>query len=154
MAGARQKRAFDRLEVEHENLRAAIGWSLEQQEAETAAQISAAIRLFWLLRGYMSEGRSWLERALAGFSTRSAVRAKALNAAAIPASLQDDYKRARALAEEGLALSRELGDRKQTGYALYILGRLARIEESYPAAVALLEESVALFRELQPPDIG
>lgn len=152
MAGARQKRAFDRLEVEHENLRAAIGWSLEQQEAETAAQIGAAIRLFWLLRGYMSEGRSFLERALAGFSARNALRAKALNAAAILASLQDDYKPARALAEEGLALSRELDERQQTGNALYILGRLARIEGNYAAAVTFLEESLALFRELQQND--
>jgi tetratricopeptide (TPR) repeat protein len=152
MAGARQKRAFDRLEAEHDNLRAAIGWSLEHQEAETAARIGAAIRLFWLLRGYMSEGRSFLERALAGFSARNAVRAKALNAAAILASLQDDYKTARTLAEESLELSRELGERQQTGYALYILGRLARIEGSYTAAVTFLEESLALFRELRQND--
>src|SRR6516162_2592104 len=85
---ARQKSVLDRLEAEHDNLRAALGWSLEQQEAETAAQIGASIRLFWLLRGYMSEGRSWLERALSGISAKNAVRAKALNAAATLASLQ------------------------------------------------------------------
>lgn len=152
MAGAQQKRAFDRLEAEHENLRAAIGWSLEQHEAEAAAQIGVAIRLFWLLRGYMSEGRSWLGRALAGFSARNAVRAKALNAAAILASLQDDYTPARALAEESLELSRALAERQQTGYALYILGRLARIAGSYAAAVTFLEESLALFRELHQRD--
>src|SRR5215510_1360233 len=111
---ARQKSVFDRLEAEHDNLRAALGWSLEQQEAETAAQIGAAISRFWLLRGHMSEGRRWLERALSGFSDRNAVRAKALNAAAILASLQDDNTTARTLAEESLELSSELVERKQT----------------------------------------
>ena len=149
---ARQKSVFDRLEAEHENLRAALGWSLEQQEAETAAQIGAAISRFWLLRGYMSEGRSFLERALAGFSEKNAVRVKALNVAAMLASLQDDNNTARTLVEESLELSRALAERKQTGYALYILGRLARIEGNYAEAVTFLEESLALFRELTLKD--
>jgi predicted ATPase/DNA-binding CsgD family transcriptional regulator len=149
---ARQESVFDRLEVEHENLRGALGWSLEQQEAETAAQIGAAISRFWLLRGYMSEGRRWLERALSGFSAKNAVRVKALNIAAMLASLQDDNKTARTLVEESLELSRELADRKQTGYALYTLGRLARVEGNYAGAVTFLEESLALFRELGRKD--
>jgi DNA-binding CsgD family transcriptional regulator/tetratricopeptide (TPR) repeat protein len=133
----------------------ALGWSLEHQEAETAAQMGAAIRLFWLLRGYMSEGRRFLERALAGFSAKNAVRAKALNAAAILASLQDDYRTAGTLAEESLAVSREVADSKQTGYALYILGRLARLAGSYADAMTSYEESLALFRALgEPQDIA
>ena len=149
---ARQRDVFDRLEVEHENLRAALGWSLAQQEAETAARIGAGIFRFWLLRGYMSEGRRWLERALSGFSEKNAVRANALNAAAILASLQDDNTTARTLAEQCLELSRELADRKQTGYALYTLGRLARIEGNYARAARLFEESLSLFRELGQKD--
>jgi non-specific serine/threonine protein kinase len=149
---AQQERVFDRLEAEHENLRGALGWSLEQQEAEPAAQMGAAIWRYWLLRGHMSEGRSFLERALAGFSAQNTVRAKALNVAAILASLQDDYATARTLAEESLALSRQLAERQQTGYALYILGRLARIEGNYTGAVAFLEESLLLFRELGQQD--
>lgn len=145
---AQQQKVFDRLEAEHDNLRAALGWSLEQQEAETAVQISAAIGRFWLLRGHMSEGRRWLERALSGFSEKNALRAKALNVAAILASLQDDYKAARTQVDESLALSRELGEKKQTGYALYILGRLSRVEGNYVGAVNYFEESLALFRQL------
>ena len=152
---ARQQSVFDRLEAEHDNLRVAIGWSLEQQEAETAAQIGAAIHRFWLFRGYMSEGRSFLERALSGFSAKNAVRAKALNVAATLASLQDDYQTARTLVEESLEVSRELAESKQAGYALYILGRLARIEGNYAGAVTYFEESLALFRELgQKHDIA
>jgi len=152
---ARQESVFERLEAEHENLRVAIGWSLEHQEAETAAQICAAIHRFWLLRGYMSEGRSFLERALSGFSEKNAVRAQALNVAAILASLQDDYQTARTLAEESLQLSREQALSKQTGYALYILGRLSRMEGNYAGAVTFFEESLALFRALgQQHDIA
>ena len=145
---AQQGSAFDQLEVEHDNLRVALGWSLEQDEAQAAAQISAAIWRFWHLRGHLSEGRRWLALALSGFSERNAVRAKALNVAAILASLQDDYKAARTLVEESLTLSRELGDGKQTGYALYILGRLSRIEGNYADAVTFFEESLSLFRDL------
>jgi non-specific serine/threonine protein kinase len=148
MLEAQQEQVFDRLEAEHENLRGALGWSLEQQEAETAAQMGSAIWRFWLLRGHMSEGRNVLERALAGFSEQNTVRAKALNVAAIMASLQDDYATARRLAQESLALSRQLAERKQTGYALYILGRLARIDGNYIGAATFFEESLLLFREL------
>jgi non-specific serine/threonine protein kinase len=152
---ARQTSVFDRLEAEHENVRAALGWSLEHQDAETAAQIGAAIFRFWLLRGYLSEGRRWLERALSGFSEKNAVRAKALNVAAILASLQDDYKTASMLAEESLELGRELAERKQTGYALYTLGRLARIEGKYERAAKFFGESLSIFRELgQKHDIA
>jgi predicted ATPase/DNA-binding CsgD family transcriptional regulator len=149
---AQQESVFNRLEAEHDNLRVALGWSLEHQQAETAAQIGAAIWRFWLLRGYMSEGRSFLERALSGLSDKNAVRAKTLNVAAIMASLQDDAPTARTLVEESLALSRQLAERKQTGYALYILGRLARIEGDYAGAVTFFEESLSLFCELGHKD--
>ncbi len=145
---AQQEIWFERLEAEHDNLRGALGWSLEQQEAGMAAQIGGAIWRFWLLRGHMSEGRSFLDRALAAYSEKNAVRAKALNVAAVLASLQDDYPAAKALAKESLALSRELAERRQTGYALYVLGRLARIEGNYTDAVTFFEESLSLFREL------
>lgn len=152
MKEAQQERVFDCLAAEHENLRAALGWSLEQQEAETAAQIGAAIWRYWLLRGHMGEGRSFLERALAGLSEQNTVRAKTLNVAAILASLQDDYTTARTLAEESLALSRQLAEKKQTSHALYILGRLARIEGNYTEAVTFYEESLLLVRELGQQD--
>jgi DNA-binding CsgD family transcriptional regulator/tetratricopeptide (TPR) repeat protein len=100
----------------------------------------------------MSEGRRWLERALSGFADRNATRVKALNVAAILASLQDDNKTARILVEESLELGRELGDTKQTGYALYTLARLARVEGHYARAVTFLEESLSLFRELGQKD--
>jgi len=152
---ARQGSWFERLEAEHENLRAALGWSLDQQEAETAARIGAGIFRFWLVRGYISEGRRFLERALSGFSAKNAVRAQALNMAVVLTIQQDDSKRAKTLAEESLELCRELAERKETGYALNTLGWLARTEGDYAGAVTFFEESLALFRELgQKHDIA
>ncbi|MFL5590073.1 MAG: tetratricopeptide repeat protein [Ktedonobacteraceae bacterium] len=152
---ARQGSWFERLEAEHENLRVALGWSLDQQEAETAARIGAGIFRFWLLRGYISEGRLWMERALSGFSEKNAVRAQALNVAVVLTIQQDDSKRAKTLAEESLDLCRELADRKETGYALNTLGWLAHNEGDYAGAVTFFEESLALFRELgQKHDIA
>ncbi|HKG24217.1 MAG TPA: hypothetical protein VKB09_01145, partial [Thermomicrobiales bacterium] len=63
--GPDQSRWFERLQHEHPNLRAALAWSIEQQDGETCLALAAAIWPFWFTRGYLSEGRSWLERALA-----------------------------------------------------------------------------------------
>jgi len=147
--GARQGIWFDRLEVVHDNLRAALGWSLESGEAEKAARISVALWRFWLVRGYMSEGRRWLERALAGESEQTSVRARALHAAGELARHQDDYHRAKTLLEESLDVCREFADRQGAGYALYSLGLLAHNEGDYEGAVTFFEESLQLFREVE-----
>src|SRR2546423_2491944 len=148
---ARQGSWFERLEAGHEDPRVALGWSLDQQEAETAARIGAGIFRFWLLRGYISGGRLWMGRALSGFSEKNAVRAQALNVAVVLAIQQDDSKRAKTLAEESLDLCRELADRKETGYALNTLGWLAHNEGDYAGAVTFFEESLAISRERGDP---
>ena len=56
---------LDRLEREHDNLRAALGWALERGEAETGLQLVAAVFRFWMVRGHLREGRAWVERLLA-----------------------------------------------------------------------------------------
>src|SRR6266566_3713416 len=148
---ARQGSWFERLEAEHENLRVALGWSLDQQEAETAARIGAGIFRFWLLRGYISEGRLWMERALSGFSEKNAVRAQALNVAVVLTIQQDDSKRAKMLAEElceeSLAIRRGLVDKGGIAHTLTILGRIALIQGDVERAPACYQESLALRQE-------
>lgn len=56
---------WERIEDEHDNLRAALRWALETGEAETALRLVAALWQFWLARGYLREGRRWLDEALA-----------------------------------------------------------------------------------------
>src|SRR5947208_13098764 len=79
---------------------------------------------------------------------RSAVRAKALIGAGRIATLQDDFIRAEALCREGLALYRELGDRRGSATSLSSLGYAALMRSTYAEARVLLEEALALFREM------
>ena len=66
--GLQQTEWFRRVELEHDNIRTALAWSLEQAEAEPGPRIDAAIWHFWLFRGYLTEGRNVLERILQHFS--------------------------------------------------------------------------------------
>src|SRR6266480_4279686 len=102
IGGARQAAWLERLEREHDNLRAALQWSLEQAEneeatddersMETALRLGGALREFWRIHGYISEGRNFLERALeASGGIEASVQAKALIAAANLAFIQSDY---------------------------------------------------------------
>src|SRR5258708_23541618 len=109
LAGPEQATWLDRLEREHENLRMALECSRERGEAEhdmeKALRFGGVLRRFWLVHGHLSEGRSFLERALAGSEgVRTPARAKALNAAANIALNQGEVDRAEILAEEALTL--------------------------------------------------
>jgi predicted ATPase/DNA-binding CsgD family transcriptional regulator len=148
---------FERLEREHDNLRAALSWFLEQgsdtQRSELALRLSGALSQFWFIRGYVSEGQYWLERTLdESRGVRSTVRAKALTGAGGLATLQDDFGYAEALCGEGLALYREQGDRRGSATALSIWGYATLMRSNYATALALEEEALALFREVG--DIG
>src|SRR5205823_1049246 len=102
------------LEREHDNLRAAMRWSLEWgeagQDAEMALRFGAALRRFWVVHGNISEGRAFLERALvASKGAEAAVRAKGLATAASLAVYQNDMDRAEASCQESLVQSRACG---------------------------------------------
>jgi tetratricopeptide (TPR) repeat protein len=153
LSGPEQVIWFERLEREHDNLRAALSWFLEQrsdgQSKELALRLSGALSRFWDIRGYISEGRHWLEQTLdESRGTRSAVRAKALIGAGALATMQDDFSQAEGLCGEGLALYRELGDRQGSATALCALGYAAMMRSNYAQARTLLEEALVLFREV------
>jgi predicted ATPase/DNA-binding CsgD family transcriptional regulator len=140
---------FDRLDAEHDNMRAALFWTLEHQEAELALRLSGALRWFWRARGYFGEGRSWLERALSEEGRTSAeARAKALDGVGWLASEQRDIDKVQAAAEEGLKLSDEAGI---GGVILAsfknLLGEAAWRRGDYERAAELVEEGLVLHRE-------
>ena len=149
---------LDRLEREYDNFCAALHWFLEQGNVEgidaghtieMALRLGAALERFWVVRGYRSEGRNFLERGLAASrGVAPPVRAKALIAAARLAFSQSDYERGETLAWEGLALFRELGDMRGTALALDRLGMAAWRRADFAAARPLMEEDLALFRRL------
>ena len=149
LTGARQREWLDRLEIEHDNLRAALGWALNQSIPEMAARLASSVWRFWYIRGYLSEGRRWLEQAL---SKRSALpvslKAKALNGAGALAWAQADYARATALLTESLSAYREVGDKRGIAGALNGLGVVAMAQGEYARAETYYEESLALQREI------
>jgi predicted ATPase/DNA-binding CsgD family transcriptional regulator len=149
LTSGEQRLWLDRLEAEHDNLRAALRWSLEQGESAMALRLGGALWPFWHVRGYLSEGRRWLEDALAGGGSASAsVRAKALNGAGTLAHYQSDYGRAAELCGKSLQLSRQLEDKKGIASALNGLALVARSGERYAAARGMYEEAREMFREL------
>ena len=140
---------LDRLEIEHDNLRAALRWATGRGEAEIALRLGAALSRFWQVHAHLTEGLKWLERALAWTSDASSTtRARALDAAGHLARDRADYDRAWALYEESLGLRRELDDRRGTALTLNNLGVVAQLRGDYDRAVALHEESLTLFRTL------
>jgi len=163
LRGPEQLAWLDRWEKEHDNLRAALEWSLsgkltkdeisleaKQQAAQGSLRLAGDLYWFWKRRDHWSEGRDWLKRALAQSADLpdTAERAKALNAIALLASEQADTKPARQLAEENLALSRELGDSYSIARALNCLGFVLWKQKDYAAALSYCQEGLALFREI------
>ena len=144
---------LERLEREHENLRAALGWALEGERAEMALRLSTALERFWVIRGHRNEGLAFLERALAGSAdVATDVRAKALLAAARLAFVHRNYNRGEVLAQESLALFRELGDGWGIALSLDRLGMAAWRQGDFAAAGGLMEEALALFRAIDDQD--
>jgi predicted ATPase/DNA-binding CsgD family transcriptional regulator len=158
LGGPQQAAWLDRLEREHDNLRAALSWTVEQGETqksvEMALRLGGALRLFWWGRGHWSEGRTFLERALAAGGSLPdpridpSVRAKALMAAANLAFVQSDYEQTEVLCKESLALYRELGDHHGIAFSLYRLGNVAWVRGNTAEARSLTEEALAIFKEV------
>jgi predicted ATPase len=123
------------LERDHDNLYAALHWLIECKEVEAALRLAGALRQFWFLHGFLNEGRSFLDRAIAAsredyISVSPLVRAKALYTASWLSFWQIDHEPARLLAEESLSLSRHVGDKQGAAGALRFLGT---IENSFAA---------------------
>jgi predicted ATPase/DNA-binding CsgD family transcriptional regulator len=171
LVSAEQLAWLDRLEREHTNLRAAMRWLLEQaghagtggveqsigDGKEMALRLAGALWFFWPIRGHFSEGRIFLEYALAaGEGVATTVRAKALYGAMALAFLQGDYSHAEVCGEESLKLHRELAVQYpqeatfKLGLAamLHGLGYLALLKGDYATVHALCEESLPLLKQV------
>ena len=147
LQGAEAAAWLARLDAEHDNVRAALTWAGEAGAAELELRMVAALEYFWRLRGHLSEGWRWLEAALLRRGgAPPAVRAKALNVAAIVAHRQGEPELAKAYLEEALALYRDLDDERGVARMLSNLGGVAALEGDLERATALFEETLPLFR--------
>jgi hypothetical protein len=141
-------RCLERLEAEHDNLRAALRWTTNTAgEAQTGLRLSGALLWFWFHRGYWREGRGWFRETLAGATTPTAERAKALYGAGSLAWTAGDHAAARPLLEESAALWRKLGDGRGLAHSLGFLSMEVLGRGEPAAARSLSEESVAILRE-------
>ena len=149
LEGTQQAEWLQRLAVEHDNLRSALGWAASSSDGAALLPLTTSLGRFWEVRGHLSEGRRWLETALEAWSAESAaLRARAHRWAGVLAQRQGDHHAARRHFEAGLELSRDAGDRKGTASALHSLGNLEGLQGRLDAAIALYEESLAIGREL------
>jgi predicted ATPase len=153
LVGAEQSSWADQLERDHKNIRAAMQWLLDQHEIEKTLRLATALQQFWLHRGYLSEGRRFLEQALdAGrldlVSISPQVQASALYAAGYLAYWQNDPGQAIVLLEESERLSRQLQDKRGIARSLTYLGAITHNRGEVVAAITMLEEALRLCKEV------
>jgi predicted ATPase/class 3 adenylate cyclase len=150
LMGADQVAWLQRLDAEHENLRAVLQWSVMEPLSGAGLAMCGALVRFWVTRGHLTEGREWCARALAlaGSEEQTLERAKVFGTAGELAYRQSAYPASRALHEESLAISRKLGDRRGIASSLNYLGSVAAAQGDYTSSQALYEESLALWRQL------
>ncbi|HLK74118.1 MAG TPA: LuxR C-terminal-related transcriptional regulator [Streptosporangiaceae bacterium] len=136
---------LDRLEAEHQNVRAALDW-YARHEPRDALRLAAAMSRFWGVRGHFTEGRQRLTTLLGLAGDATSIRVKALNGAASLAIDQGDYRCAGDLLGESIRLSQELGYRRGEAMALTYLarsliagGRPAEAEPHVDRALRLLD---------------
>ncbi|HEU4323655.1 MAG TPA: BTAD domain-containing putative transcriptional regulator [Roseiflexaceae bacterium] len=154
LGGPQQRDWLERLEREHDNLRAALDWMVQSGDAVAALRLAGRLGRFWLLRGHFAEGRRWLGAALAVPPGPSPVaeegrwRGLALYSAGVLAHTQGDYAEARARFLDNLALRRASGDRRGLAVALNSLGGIAVTEGDDAAAARYFGEALLLHQEL------
>ena len=154
LEGRDQATWLDLLELEHDNLRAALNWGTVGNDVGGALCLAAALWRFWEVRGYLTEGRRWLERLLAvPADVHPSLRAKALNSAGVLAQRQSDYEAARLLYEASLSIREELQDQRGMAAALHGLGNLAGLRGDHCRGEALFDQSLAIGRTVDEPVI-
>jgi predicted ATPase/DNA-binding CsgD family transcriptional regulator len=159
LKGPNQAVWIERLEQEHNDLRTALEWALEDVSGEQAAErgnialrLSAALWPFWSMRGHYSEARTFLERTIPRSDEASvSLRVKVLQAGANVTHYYCDYTRATGMAELCLALYQELGNIRGISDCLGLLADCAMLTGMMINAIELAEERVRLIRQVGEP---
>jgi predicted ATPase/DNA-binding SARP family transcriptional activator len=157
LQGAEQATWLKKLNTEHDNLRAALAWSLEGGDAEMGLRLAATLGEFWFMRGQLfGEGIEWLERVLSGVEAMepTRARARAFRRLGMLTELQGNHAAARSAFEQSLVLYRELGDKEGIAASLNYLGETVATQGDevaarplFAAARSVYEESLASLRQ-------
>jgi predicted ATPase/class 3 adenylate cyclase len=149
--GPHRREWLDRLEIDHDNFRAALDWCLDSGHTRLAMRLAGVFWRFWQMRGHIHEGRARLVRVLGMPNSHDFPheRLMALEAAGGLAYWQADMDVAQGFYDECLQLTRQVGDKRAIANAIY--------NDAFPMSVSrstisrareLLEEALALFREV------
>jgi non-specific serine/threonine protein kinase len=150
LRGPEEQKWLERLEVEHQNIRAAIDW-YQQHEPGDALRLAAAMSGFWGVRGHFTEGRRRLKALLDRHGDGTPTRVKALNGAASLAIDQGDHQEARELLDKSIRLAQELGYRRGEATALVFLGRNLVASESPAEAGPHIDRALQLLEGRHDP---
>ncbi|MEA2622535.1 MAG: hypothetical protein QOH61_1445 [Chloroflexota bacterium] len=156
LTGADSRVWLDRLEQDHDNLRAAIDWAIAEGRAEIALRLGAALWRFWQIRGHLAEARMRLDRILAAPGSADAPPAllsRAEGAAGSIAYWRGDTPETHRWYKAALDHARQTGDARLLAESLYNFGFAADPDATtWTEAVALgtpiMEEALAIYREL------
>jgi len=142
------KEWLDRLELEHDNVRAALDHFQANDERQLTLRLAAAVWRFWSLRGHNSEGRRRLDDALARPSEPSIARGAALNAATSFAVSVGDHVAAKRRAEEAIEIHGLIDDAWGAANSVFMQGVVAADEPNWTEARRFFEDSLRRFEEL------
>lgn len=132
---------LERVEREHDNLRAALAWTLDTpKRADTAMALGESIHIFWLTHGYMTEARSWLKQILTLDPSPVPIRANLLRYAADYASSQGDFSQSSLYEKEAMYISKQIGDEDGVYYSMDGIAMTAGMQGDYVSAIELLEQ--------------
>lgn len=142
-----------RLERDHDNLRAALQWSIDRRDRVVALRLTGALWRFWSERGYLSEGRQWLRAALdlpalPDDDQDAELRLRALVGATHLAIDQGVFDEADRWCGEAIALARALGAPEHLIESLNARGLIERERARYPEAACAHDEALTLARRL------
>ena len=148
--GGQQPALLEQLEADHDNCRAALAWTRDTGRIELSLRLAIALSGFWETRGYVHEGDKWLsELAAANRWPSRTAQAKALRWIATFAWLRRDLTRARASAEQSVAIFREIGDNTWVARSLVILGNIASAEGKNAEARSLYDDTARTARRAE-----
>jgi len=152
--GPDQLNWMEHLDSEYSNLRSALGWAVESQNADDGSRLSGGLIYFWFIRGYLREATDWYERILALKKKASAKwEAKVLFCLGNLLIWREtgDTDRRTKIFERSISLYKELDDNSGIAFALNALGVIALQQQDLLKAKQLFNESLALRREIGNP---